>query len=648
MNRIRRNSTLSVATRYTALAAAVLAATACADDVPDHSDSPAVEQISTNSLVIGESLMFYGRNFLGGLDENGEINGETHIRFTGVYEADDGSTEEVDLTIKPFFDGAVKDGADDEYVLRWNRFGPFHNPFHSADRPGVFRGEIVAVTTDKQGLTTEDPAPGSVALEVGPSIVIDEFQPLDADCGAPALRALAGIPYKMRVRTVGLKAVKFTYTFHRINGVETAVSWTHQDFGGAVDGDSVGYPIAEGGVEGQYIVFNPLDEREQFYVTHVEIVAEDAAGNYVETVLPISVHRPVEVVYNSKPEVAEIYNAVPVSGCIPGSLGTGVSYNETETETRQTAVNMSISQNFNRSQGVTNSESFREGISEGESTSRTLGGSESESENIAETTGLTYSNSEQNSVNLSTSDGETWGFNSSNTNSNDETRERMEEDFGEVSGSVAVGAKGEVGVPLVANGEVSSTVTVGGRTGGREGSREGTRIGRSNTEGYSSGGSRNSSRSFGSATSNSMSESVSGTYALTSSRTRSQSDTESRNRSRTYDFSQSGSKSNVISEGMSEAEGRTWVSTESRQVGQGYGARIPSGAFGMFYRQTTRIVTRADVISYDLCGVGTHMGEMQFNEWEWAPDLVLGSSCEEVFNKTNLPPAECRVPPCGG
>jgi hypothetical protein len=57
-------------------------------------------------------------------------------------------------------------------------------------------------------------------------------------------------------------------------------------------------------------------------------------------------------------------------------------------------------------------------------------------------------------------------------------------------------------------------------------------------------------------------------------------------------------------------------------------------------------VRRAEVRSFDLCGVAQHMGELQFNEWTWAPDLAIGDDCSSL--KTALPEARCFVEPCGG
>jgi hypothetical protein len=58
-------------------------------------------------------------------------------------------------------------------------------------------------------------------------------------------------------------------------------------------------------------------------------------------------------------------------------------------------------------------------------------------------------------------------------------------------------------------------------------------------------------------------------------------------------------------------------------------------------------VRRAEVRSYDLCGVASHLGELQFNEWTWAPALAIGDTCTPL-PVSQLPKARCTIEPCGG
>ena len=111
-------------------------------------------------------------------------------------------------------------------------------------------------------------------------------------------------------------------------------------------------------------------------------------------------------------------------------------------------------------------------------------------------------------------------------------------------------------------------------------------------------------------------------------------------------MSRGASESETVSEGMSEAESQTWVSSTSLSVGQTLSGRLPPGTVGIFYRQTSRYVRRAEVRAYDLCGLANHVGELQFNEWVWAAELAIGYSCDTEPPVSRLPEAECLIQPC--
>ena len=117
---------------------------------------------------------------------------------------------------------------------------------------------------------------------------------------------------------------------------------------------------------------------------------------------------------------------------------------------------------------------------------------------------------------------------------------------------------------------------------------------------------------------------------------------------RTWDFSEGTSLNEVASTGNSEAISNSMITSESKGISQTFSGYIPRGRYGIFYRQTTRWIRRAEVVSYDLCGMASHMGELQFNEWDWAPDLAIGERCDVEPPPSNLPGARCLVSPCGG
>ena len=112
----------------------------------------------------------------------------------------------------------------------------------------------------------------------------------------------------------------------------------------------------------------------QFSCGH-PIIAEDADGRRTETALPVSVHRPIEVRYGGKYELAQAYEPEPVSGCQQGSLG-GTCRIANSTPNLASSVRMTVNRSWNDSTSATRAESLNEGISVGESASRTLGNSD--------------------------------------------------------------------------------------------------------------------------------------------------------------------------------------------------------------------------------------------------------------------------------
>jgi hypothetical protein len=325
-----------------------------------------------------------------------------------------------------------------------------------------------------------------------------------------------------------------------------------------------------------------------------------------------------------------------------------VSYQENTTEERQQSVSVTVSTSFTEQIGQSTTQGWEEGIATGESVSHTLGGAEWEGETASEAWNVDYEHSEANSVGFSTSDGESWGWDMSQGQDFTSYIEGMNSAFAEGSLSATVGAKAEGSIPGFASVTGSVETTAGVTAGARTSATNGNRQGFSTQRGFSAGGTHDESRSFGSTTAESRSESIGGSYTLGRTRERSHEDTESRERSRTYNLGGSVTVDDAVTTGISEAEEQTWVETSSNTVGIGFSAVIPRGRYGIFYRQTTRWVRRAEVRAYDLCGLANHLGELQFNEWTWAPDLAIAADCGSEPPPPNLPPAHCFVDPCGG
>ncbi len=90
-----------------------------------------------------------------------------------------------------------------------------------------------------------------------------------------------------------------------------------------------------------------------------------------------------------------------------------------------------------------------------------------------------------------------------------------------------------------------------------------------------------------------------------------------------------------------------WNVSSSQVISQGFGGQVIAGTFGVFYRQTLRLTRRAALVAYNQCGYATVVGEVDFTDWTWSPDLAIGNSCPPL-PQSNLPSAQCYTPPCAG
>ncbi len=603
----------------------------CADPAPENTSVTRINGISSSSLVIGQTVEVY----MQGLE--GEEDADYRLLFEGRYFTDDGRSEDVMISQQLIYDGQQSDGQSEVTVLRLSRFGPFANPFTPSNRPGRFIGAMTLYATHHDGSLVQQADTTPVELEVRPSIIIEEFRPLFTECGHPALRALPGLAYRLSVRAVGINAQTFKYTVGRVNDQEGVTTFSHE-YNTPTETDVLG--------EDEAIIFNAIPGEEQFYATGIRIIAEDTDGNIVETALPFSVHRPIEVIHSGKREIAERYPPVPVSSCMPGGIGTRVNYSESRKEFRQQSVSVTLRNEWTLSNGLTRNTEWQEGIREGSSTRQSMGTRSTEDSRTEEAYGLDYGNSERNQMNFETSDGESWNWSQNEDESNTDYASRLDTEYGEGRWSGTVGAKAEGSIPgfTKATGSVSTT------TGVRAGSSLGFDAGSSRTDssgrGFGMGSERSESVGYGSTVTDRRSERIGGTYSLSRSNRADFENETSRDMSRTWDFSESTALSDVSSTGMTEAEQRTWSDSLADESVRSFSALIPNARVGIFYRQTTRWIRRATVRTYDQCGLAHDVGELQFNEFSWAPEMSLGDSC--------VPPPEssfegnCLIQPCGG
>ncbi|MFT5430007.1 MAG: hypothetical protein ACI9OJ_000680, partial [Myxococcota bacterium] len=497
--------------------------------------------------------------------------------------------------------------------------------------------------------TLEEGEAVEVTIKVEPSIIIKRLEPITGfkdgqietpRCAVPAVRGLGGMPYLLEVEAIGFEPAFFRYEFSGVQNGPIVI--THQANGRT---DRVGDPTFNADDKDHPIVFKQLTDTEGASLATVRIIGVTADNKSYETGLPIRIVRPISVFHNGKREVAQYYEPVVVNGPTTGSIGTTLTYSETESESRQRGVSVTVSKTFTQSQNNVQSENWSEGISEGntQSTTNSQGVAHSESESSSEAYGQQVSTSEAANVEVSSAEGSVWGWNTAKGKSEEEYESETTELFGEATASINTSATAEGSVPGFAkvSGTVGTTVgaTVGASNGGQNGKRESI----NETTGSSMGGSTGQTDTFGSTTTDAKSSSFTGQYAVSSQSSVNQNTSVGTvdSKSKTFNMGGSGSVSDGVSEGSAEAWTETYVDTTSKSSTLSTSASVPSGACAKVMRQTIRWARVAQIYNYDLCGVRSLAGETVFTEWSWASEIPVGKTCEDA--QPNFPKAECFI-----
>jgi hypothetical protein len=93
--------------------------------------------------------------------------------------------------------------------------------------------------------------------------------------------------------------------------------------------------------------------------------------------------------------------------------------------------------------------------------------------------------------------------------------------------------------------------------------------------------------------------------------------------------------------------GFSWQVSSTNSITRGFGGRVLPGQYGVFYRQTLRLMRRASIVTYNQCGAATVVGDVDFSDWAWSPDLAIAEACPPL-PVSNLPAQQCLIPPCAG
>lgn len=115
----------------------------------------------------------------------------------------------------------------------------------------------------------------------------------------------------------------------------------------------------------------------------------------------------------------------------------------------------------------------------------------------------------------------------------------------------------------------------------------------------------------------------------------------------TQNFTAATSATESLMESLGETFGETWTVSSSSSESLNFRTFLFPNHFGVFYRQTTRLVRRGEIVAMDLCGNETVVGEIIVNDYTWAPDLAMSTDCPP-FPESNFPEPECFVDECEG
>ena len=642
------------------LAAQALFAAACAvgGDAPEIAPTePHVKLMESGSLAVGEMAYFFGDNFL----EPDE--GRTLLEFEGIYLWTDDQGNQVPehvngFTVAPIYDGEFTDTAliDGQQVppgtgvLRLSRFGPFQVPFGAQGRrPGTFTGLIRAVNVYEDGTELRDPNPSEFTIEVERSVLITRLEPITgfspqgeaqtAQCAGPAVRVFGGIPYILEVEAMGFEPAYFIYELANVQGDAQVVSYQHTAQGPV---DSLGDPAVR---DDEILMFNILGDDDGQAIAAIRVTAVGVDNQYYETALPLAVVRPIAFHHDGARHIAQYYEPQVVHGPLTGSIGTVISYNESHSESRMRGVSVSLTESFTQSQGTAATANWSEAFQESKSTSTTnsVGQSHSESETSSETFGADYTTSEANSVNLSSTDGTSWGWNMSEGETESSYQTQVNEAFQDVSFGVSteVGAEGSVPGFAKVSGKVGTQA--GTTVGGKESLWSNQTQGTNKSHGSNMGGSASDTQAFGSTTTDSKSSSFSGTFALSAQSTISAStaETSASSESMTYQMGGSESITANFSQGSQQTWQETWQETSTEQTLFSMSSKVPNGMCAVVYRQAVRHVRVGHLYRYDLCGVRSLVGELYFNDWSWSPNIAIGQDCDSDLPESTLPKAAC-------
>ena len=461
-----------------------------------------------------------------------------------------------------------------------------------------------------------------IPITLNPSIVIKSLCATN-NCDSLTGNVIGNLPQKIKVESFGIQPVSYKYI---INTKKDSVTFINE-YNSPVSNDYF-----------DNIIWQPPSDDESFYLTSIIVIATDKDGFEVMNALPVKVVRPLEIRYDGSYELAQIFEPMPVSGCITGSIDNRIEYSESKSETRENSIDIMISNNWNNSVGLSISQELTEGIQISQSVGNSISSTSEQSESTENGWETSQSTGTSNEFNWSTSNGETWDFNNSNSVSTSQTNETQNE----INGSVTVGVEGEGSLPFL--GKIGGNVSTTG--GVRRGWNNSNTSSNEKIQGYSVGGNTEKTQSFGSVQTDESTTGLSGAYVVGKSFSNSLETNEEKSNTRVWDMSNGTTNENIISAGNEESISKTQTTSTSVTTSLNFSVFLPRERKGIFYRQTSRWIREIKIITYDMNGTPKLAGKMLANEWNWAVSMSIGDTCQEISKPNNMEVASCFIEPC--
>lgn len=331
--------------------------------------APTLRVVSPGQFAVGDDILFAGEGFIS------PDHGQAKIRFQGSFTEDWGDSYDVNFTVVPTWIGTGQ--------LSW-RFGPNVVFAPTGESIGRFSGQVIAINepNDIENFDTLESSGMDLELEVTPSILLRTLRPENSDCANVVDGTIEGAPLELAADVIGLSPgkpyapLRVTYQFvapqfvvgflgDEIGGHPVDRDPTPEDllgqqgataFDQIIDDGSTRLTLAarwqtrvEVAGETRYVAMfragalpQPQNEQEVLF----NLRAEDSSGQVAHRAVHMFVRRISWLSYDGNQMLAERYQPMRVSACIPGAAPTTeAQYSESTGETRS----RSLSFNWNMS-----------------------------------------------------------------------------------------------------------------------------------------------------------------------------------------------------------------------------------------------------------------------------------------------------------